>query len=45
MGPGRRRYPFGHPRGSRGSFCITTGSAPADRLDPEEWLAEKYESR
>jgi large subunit ribosomal protein L33 len=33
MGPGRRRYPFGHPRGSRGSFCISTGSAP-----PIAWI-------
>jgi large subunit ribosomal protein L33 len=31
-----RRYPFGHPRGSRGSFCSPTGSALADRQDPEE---------
>ena len=45
MGPGRRRYPFDHPRGSRGSFLYLDRLGPADRLDPEEWLAEKYESR
>jgi len=45
MGLVRRRYPFGHPRGSRGSFCSFDRLGPADRLDPEEWLAEKYESR
>ena len=45
VGPGRRRYPFDHPRGSRGSFLYLDRLGPADRLDPEEWLAEKYESR
>jgi hypothetical protein len=45
MAPGRRRYPFGHPARVAGLFFVLDRLGPTDRLDPEEWLAEKYESR
>ena len=37
---------FRPPRAGCGAlFLYLDRLGPADRLDPEEWLAEKYESR
>jgi hypothetical protein len=45
MASGCRRYSFDHPAWVAGLFLYLDRLGPTDRLDPEGWLAEKYESR